>query len=137
MRASAIACLLLLASCSASRSGEPPSLSVHSGDDEVEVTVGTYCAGEGCADGITTDGPLLRAAAGDSLNFEWDWAPADMAISLCKGYDFEGCDIVQTDDIGVKDEWRLEADPGKYRASAFITWQGGDASYDWKVLIED
>lgn len=132
-------CLLLvfaLSTCSPDRSGAPPPLTVRAPEDEVQVDVGTYCAGEACADAVVEDGPLLRVEQGGSLTFDWAWAPADMEVTLCRGFNFLArCQRAQSEEIGVGDDWELRAPPGNYRASAFITFPEGDASYKWKVVI--
>lgn len=130
------ACLVGACASGSSRDGPPPPLEVRAGDVRILVHVGTHCAGNACADAIVTDGPLLRMRTGDTLSYTWDWGPARAELTLCEGFEFDDCGVLASHDSGLPGGWALDVEPGRYRMSAFITGTGGgDASYDWKLLV--
>jgi len=131
---------------------DPPTVTIAFGDGgAAPMRVGTYCWSGVCADAIGIITPLspVRAAAGDEIAFAgeaFEESPSSVSLQLwalpdatvAEGGDWRAWSpetaataLMVTDGVAA-----LPADltPGRYLASLFATFSGGDAAYG--VVIE-
>ena len=114
----------------------PPPVRLVVVGETTEAEPTTYCYTEGdargCSDGVVEfSRPSLVIPQGRTdVMPEWDWPSLDAKVSVCEE---EGTKCPLGAVVAMSEDAELVVEPGLYRVTLNVEWEGGDAVYEWLI----
>lgn len=110
----------------------PPPLRLHIGAAARAAPVGTYCVPGSCQLAGASRTLVRVTPAASTAIFRWPWEGDAIRWSLCDKASGSHCSERETE---VGQPTSLHLDPGRYLLTADVRFDGGDAQYDWRVVV--